>query len=496
MPKKNTQKLVQTSGNLGIPVVAVLGHVDHGKTSLLDAIRKTSIAVLEHGGITQRIGASSVEVFHEDKKRQITFIDTPGHEAFSKMRSRGATAANIGLLIVSSSEGIKPQTKESIQHLRVSKIPFIVVLTKSDLPDKNPEKVIGELAKEEVLVEGRGGDIPQIEVSAKTGHNIKELLELILLVFDLKVGAEKLVPSGVERFEAIVIESKRDIKRGSLATVIIKKGNLKIKDEITSGKIHGRVKALITDKREKIQKAEEGEGVEILGFEDPPVVGEMVYKKSDAQIKQVGKVEKIEKAEGKKSLFFMSSEASELSIIVCAETEGALEAITASLPKEIKVILKKTGEVTEADVLLAKSTGAILVSFNKKIRNEVQRLAQVERVLLKNYTVIYELLDEVKDALEGKQLSLQEQIFGSAVVLASFPFEKTKVLGIRVTEGRVARGDKVRLIRGEEVIGESTITSVRIGKEQTSKVEKGKECGIIIAPVLDFTIGDMLLCHD
>ena len=499
MVKKDTQKTTSISDKaLGIPVVAVLGHVDHGKTSLLDAIRKTNIAGGEHGGITQKIGASTVEVVHEGKKRKITFIDTPGHEAFSKMRSRGATACDIGLLIISSTDGMMPQTKESIQHLLLSKVPFIVVLTKSDLPEKNIEKVKQQLEKEQILLEGRGGDTPVIEVSAKTGANIKELLELIVLVFDLKSAEVK----KEQIFKAIIIESKKDSKKGVAASAIIRSGNLTIKDEVVCGKTIGRIRALLNAEGKQVKEAGEGEAVEIMGFEDVPQVGDIVYKKSEAslEIPQQQLAKPIDKALATPTIspnFFLSEDDGRitLSIVLCADTEGSLEAILASLPKDVKILLKKTGEISEADILLAKSTGAFVIGFNTKIRNEITHLARVEKVLVKNYTIIYELLDEVKDALEGKVIAEEEHIYGTATILASFPFEKSVVLGIRVLEGRVARGDKIRIMRGEEIVGESIISSLRQGKEQISKVEKGKEAGIILSPALDFTIGDMLLCH-
>src|SRR5258708_9783327 len=240
----NQQQSKTTSQTQFPPVIAVLGHVDHGKTSLLDAIRKTNIASREHGGITQKIGASSVEIMHEGNKRKLTFIDTPGHEAFSKMRSRGAQVADIALLIISAVDGIKPQTQESIKIIKEANIPYIVVLTKSDLPDKNTEKVKQQLLREQIMVEGYGGDIPVIEVSAKTNSNIKELLDLILLSFDLH---HELTASVSAPLNAVVIESKRDAKTGPKATIVIKNGSVKIKDTLLADKAEARVKALITD---------------------------------------------------------------------------------------------------------------------------------------------------------------------------------------------------------------------------------------------------------
>ncbi len=464
------------------PVVAVLGHVDHGKTTLLDTIRKTSIASREHGGITQKIGASSVEIDHEGVKRRITFIDTPGHEAFAKMRGRGAQAADIGLLIVSSVDGVMPQTKESIGLLKASGVPYIVVLTKSDDPQKNPEKAKRELMNEEILFEGLGGDVPVIEVSSKTGANIKELLDLILLVNDLHPKSPEISETGL--LKAIVIESKQDPKAGPKATVVIKNGTISVRDDVTTGEVSGRVRSLILDSGKTVQSAKVGDAVEILGFERAPSVGNVIYKGSE--IKQLEESEKEARVKNNDDY---------ISLILVADTLGSLEAIVASLPSKMNIISKKTGDITTADVLLAKSIGALVLGFNIKIKPDVVRLASTEKVLVRSYGIIYEMLDEIKDVVEGKALSLLEEVYGTAKILASFPYEKQIVMGIKVLEGRVAKGDKVRIERGDKVIGEGYINSVRQGKEQTSKVEAGLEAGIIVGPALDFTIGDMVICH-
>jgi len=465
------------------PVVTVLGHVDHGKTTLLDAIRKSNIAAREHGGITQKIGASTIEVDHEGKKRTITFIDTPGHEAFSMMRSRGAMAADIGLLIVSSTDGVMPQTKESIKHLKGSKIPFIVVLTKSDLPDKNIEKVKQQLLKEEITVEDFGGDVPVIEVSAKTNSNIKELLDLILLVFDVNKATYKFSPQNP--LLGIIIESKLDAKAGPKATVIIKNGVIKLRDEVYAEGIKCRVRSLINDKGVQQKSASVGDAVEILGFEAVPKVGGVMSSSSSATLE----------TKEEKRLALEELEEGLPSFIIAADTLGSLEAIIDALPKEIQIALQKTGDVETSDVLYAKSIGAIILGFNTKIKPDVQKLATTEKVLIRTYSLIYEMLDEMDDLLEGKRLQMQEQIYGRAKIMAKFPFDKTVVLGLAVLEGRVAKGDRIRIVRDETVIGESSITSVRQGKDQISKVEQGKECGIIISPLLDFNLGDMIISH-
>jgi len=496
MAKKNN-KLKETSKTLNYPpVVAVLGHVDHGKTSLLDAIRKTNVASREHGGITQGIGASSVG--------GITFIDTPGHEAFAHMRGRGTLASDIGLLVVSSVDGVMPQTKESIQILKKAQIPFIVVLTKADVSDKNEEKVKGQLVKEEVLLEGYGGDVPYISVSSKTNTNIKELLELISLVFEMKQK-----PVLDDRLKGIVIESQLDQKSGPRATVVIKSGELKVRDEIECNGIKARVRTIINDKGVHLDKATIGEAVEVLGFEKVPMVGGIVTKKGEAStpltIRVVGSPSSSATPiapfrSGQEAMpmpedFLNVQEVPTLSIVLCADNQGSLEAIVRSLPPEINIALQKTGDITTTDIMLAKSISAIVLGFNTRIKPEIVKFAAQEKVLLKNYKIIYELISEIKDVLEGKQLALVEEIYGRAKILASFPYEKTKVLGIKVLDGRVARGDKVRLIRKEEIIGESTINSVRINKNVVSKVEEGQEGGVILSPSLDFTIGDVLICH-
>lgn len=504
------------------PVVTVLGHVDHGKTTLLDAIRKSNIADREHGGITQKIGASKIEFPHEGKTRSITFIDTPGHEAFSLMRERGVQAADIGLLIVSAVDGVKPQTKESIEILKDGDIPFIVVLTKVDLPDKNVEKAKGELVKEEINLEEYGGDVPVIEVSAKTGHNIKELLSLILLVFELLSEKKAVTLQG--ELKGVVIESRQDPKKGALATVVIKNGTLTLRDEVLSDEIVGKIKSLTDSSGKSLQSATVGEAVEVMGFEKAPKVGSLVLGKgavkaevvsgrgpvdsfppvsarlnapSDQQLRAVGSPSTVATPDSN-SLPLVANpfdfpDAPVLSLILCADSLGSLEAIINAIPKEINIAKQKTGDITPADVLMAKSLGGIVIGFNIKIKPEIAKLARTEKVLVKNYGLIYELIDEIKDVLEGKTLALQEEVLGMAKVIAAFPFEKTKVMGVKVIDGRVAKGDKVRLVRDDKTIGETVVSSLRHGKDQVSKAEKGSEAGVIVIPFLDFTIGDMLI---
>ncbi len=478
------------------PVVAVLGHIDHGKTTLLDAIRKSTIAQSEVGGITQKIGASSVEIMHEGKRRKITFIDTPGHQTFSAMRTRGASAADIGILVVSSVDGVMPQTKESIVVLKKAGIPLIVGFTKSDVPEKQSEKAKQQVMREWIMLECLGGDVPYIEVSAKTNKNVTELLDLILLVFELHqdkyANRTKDAP-----FLGVIIESKLDQKAGPKATVIVKNGTIRARDEVVAGEELGKVRQLLNDQNKQVKEATVGTAVEILGFTKVPPVGSVVSLTSSKFSGFAGQSSKHETQSAKleNNISSLHHDEKMLSIVLIADSLGSLEAITESLPKEIIIADKKTGEITPSDIFLAKSTKGLVIGFHAKVPSDVQNLARTEKVLLKNYTIIYELLDELKDAMEGKALIGVEEIFGKAKVQASFPYEKTTVLGIKVLEGRVAKGDRVRIVRGEEIIGESTITSVRQGKNQISKIEEGNEGGILISPLVDFTIGDMLLCH-
>src|ERR1035437_6215592 len=476
------------------PVVAALGHVDHGKTTLLDAFRKTNVAAEEHGGITQKIGASEIEVDHEGKKRKITFIDTPGHEAFFQMRGRGVQAADIGILVVSSVDGVMPQTKESIALLKNSKIPFIVALTRSDDPSKLPDKAKQQLLGEEVMLEGFGGDVPVIEVSGKTGHNVKELLDLILLIYELKREANFYPFSSSGAFMGIVIESKMDQNSGPRATVVVKNGRLKVREEIYSDDAKGKVRNLLSDKGKSLQEANVGEAVEVLGFEKVPQVGSVVS--NTPKIVEVLAYKEEPQAIKEATSPFDVEEKKLLSIVLCADTQGSLEAIIHSISGDnVKFVVQKTGDIEVSDILFAKSTGAIVLGFNIRFKPEMEKLARTEKVLVKTYTIIYEMIDEINDFVQGKLDALREDIMGIAKILAKFPYEKTQVCGIKVSEGRIAKGDKVRLMRDDETVGESHVQSVRQGKEQASKIETGKEGGIILSPFLDFTIGDVLISH-
>lgn len=459
------------------PVVTVLGHVDHGKTTLLDTIRKTNVAQREVGGITQRIGAYQIEASHDGGKRPITFIDTPGHEAFLNMRKYGVTAADIAILVVAANEGVKPQTKESIRHIKESDIPYIVALTKSDLPDINIEKIKQELTQAGVLLEGLGGNTPYISVSAKKGTGIKELLDLILLIWDMEDKKEKDGPT-----QAVVIESRLDAGRGPTATVVVKSGKLATQEELFVGGRPFKIRAIFNSQGVGIKQAPAGWAVEILGFTEVPAPGEIVQITSEEA-----------KEEQPKQL---ATDITTLSVILKADTQGTLEAIVGLLPKEILIIEKGSGEVTEGDILLAKAHKSIVIALNAKAKPDVIKLAQIEKVIVKEYKIIYEMVEEIKEVVrELKNGVAQESILGKGKILAEFPYDKTKVLGIKVIEGRIAVGDRIKLVRADIEIGKSTIKSMRKVKEEIKVAQRGTECGMVIDPVLDFELGDMVLSY-
>ena len=481
-------KQQSTSPDSRPPVVAILGHVDHGKTTLLDSIRKTNVATSEHGGITQAIGAYQIEHPTKEGKQKITFIDTPGHAAFARMRARGATAADIAILVVAANDGVMPQTKESIAHIKDAGVPYIVALTKSDLPQAMPGKVKQQLLKEGVMLEGLGGDVPAISVSAKTGEGLDDLLDMILLVSQIT----GITGSLQDPLEAVVIEAKRDRRKGVVVAVVVRSGTLSVGDEITAETAGGKVRALTTDTGENVKSALPGMPVEILGFTDIPVVGSKVVKKSQLAIpKQAVAAVKQESA----IMPQMEPATSRLALILKADTAGSLEAIKQSLPtSDIMLILSATGDPTETDVLLGKTARAIIVGFNTRVSSSVARLAEAEGVLIKTYTLIYELLDELEEAIAlFKQGKPQELILGKAQVQAVFPFDRKTVAGSKVLSGRIAKGDRVRVERGDAIIGEGRVVSLRRGKEDVGKAQTGEECGILLSVPLDFEPQDVIL---
>ncbi len=487
----NTQTIASSSRP---PIVAVLGHVDHGKTTLLDTIRKTDVAAGEHGGITQHIGAYQVEV----KKRLITFIDTPGHEAFAKMRSRGATVADIAILVVAADDSVKPQTIESIEQIKNAGIPMIVVINKVDLPAANIERVKSDLAKNGVQVEGFGGDVPFVPVSGKQGTGVPALLDLILLVADMK----GLAGGANAPVEAVVVETRVDKGKGMVATLIVKNGTLTGGVGLYDGDTQvAKVRAMVDEHGVQVAAAGPSKPVEVSGFSTLPVVGTTLYGAPQQGLQGVA----LQKAAGtaKPSLVgelpdFLKPVDPEadriINIILKADTAGSLEAIIASLPKKVIVVQSGVGDITEADVLSAKSTGAIIIGFGVAASASVVKLAQTEKVVYRTYRIIYELLDELTEVVAGlKEVLHEERELGKGQIIAEFPFEKLRIAGTKIVSGRLARGDTVKVMRGEEEVARAKIKSLRHGKDDITKADTGIECGVLFDQKLDFRVGDGII---
>lgn len=455
------------------PVVVVLGHVDHGKTTLLDAIRKTNVTAREAGGITQKIGASVVET-KEGKK--ITFIDTPGHAAFTKMRSRGATVADIAVLVVSQDDGVQPQTREALQIIRDAGIPFVVAGTKADIPGVSVERLQGELEKENVFFEGRGGDTPFISVSAKTNTGIGELLEMLALMAD--VAEIKGDASGI--LEAVVIESNKD-KMGLSATVVVRNGSIKIGEIIFAEEAEAKVRALFDDEGKSVKEVLPGNPAKVVGFSELPTVGTTIAREPH-------KKEKIDvKSKGIFDLRRLKDD--EIPVIIKADNAGSLEAIIASLPAKIVVVGSGVGEVTSRDIIDAKTGNAYVLAFESKIPSDILKLAEAEKVKVERFQIIYELLQRLDEILKKGAVEIK----GRAQIMASFPFDSKKVAGCKVLNGRISKGDTLVLQRLDKEMGKAKAVSIRKQKAEVFSVGQSEEFGVILDPQLDFQIGDVLL---
>lgn len=479
------------------PVVTVLGHVDHGKTTLLDTIRNTDITSKEAGGITQRIGAYQINVptkINTRDARKITFIDTPGHEAFAKMRSRGAQVADIAILVVAANDGVMPQTIESIDHIKSAKIPFIVAATKVDLPEANLDKLKKQLTKQGVKLEEYGGETPLIPVSAKLGKGIDKLLSMILLLAEL----QEIKGSSSDRFKGVIIEASLDKGKGPIATVIVKNGSLKKGDMVvTTDGVEAKVRAIRDEHATEVVEATPGTPVELLGLPKVPNVGSIVYKKNE-EMMEIPPVQKIELKPPVGTLENPPPEQLDikrLKIILKTDNIGSLEAIIESikLKENVQIIASGSGNITESDVIMAKSSEAIIIGFNVKPPLQVLKLSQSEKVMIKTYTIIYEMLDEIDDVVKALQMGGLEEVLGEARILATFDFKDEKVAGIKVISGRIARGDKVKILREGKEIGRAKIKSLRYQKEDITKAEQGKEAGAIISLKLDFLLNDSII---
>ncbi len=454
------------------PIVVILGHVDHGKTTLLDKIRKTNVQAKEAGGITQSIGASMITTKEGEK---ITFIDTPGHAAFSNMRSRGAATSDIAVLVVAADDGIMPQTKEALEYILNTDTPFIVAATKMDIQGVTSEKVKRGLENEGVLFEGAGGDVPLVEVSAPQEKGIDELLEMITLLAELN----EISSDSIADFEGIVIETGKD-KRGPLVSAVVKNGSLKNGDSLVAINSEIKVKMLYDYLGKNIVKAEPGEPVQILGFKDLPPVGSRLWT---GEAKQ-----EIQKKESKHEL--QKAQEGEIYAVIKAGSAGTLEAVLENLPEDVAVISSGVGGVTDSDVFLAKTVeNPYIFSFGSNVPGSVKKLAATEGVNIRSYSIIYELLDEIDEIIKEGQTPIR----GMAEIQASFPFNKKQVAGCKVVSGTLSKGDICILMQGDKEAGEVRISSVRRGKNEVNQVKAGEECGVIFEPQLDFSVGDMLI---
>lgn len=487
MTKNNKQKDL----SIRPPVVAVVGHVDHGKTTLLDRIRHADVASREHGGITQHIGAYQISYKSKDEgNRLITFIDTPGHEAFAKMRSRGARVADIAILVVAADDSVKPQTVESWEKIREANIPVIVAANKIDLPAANLERVKKDLAKIGIQVEGFGGEVPMVPVSAKAGTGIDELLDMILLVWQL--SPQKSEPEASP--EAVVVETRLDKGKGMVSTIIVKKGQFRYGIPLFENeKVIGKVRALYDEYGERVEVAGPSKPVEVLGFSEFPHVGATITAVRIAS-KAREPVKAAPSADRLPDFLKPIEEKKELNVVLKADTAGSLEAVSEALPGEIKVVSSGIGNVTDADILLAKGVSAFVIGFNVKAPAEVVKLADTERVVLRLYTLIYELIDELTEVAEGiQEVITKEREMGTGVVIAEFPFDKSRIAGTKVSSGRLARGDTVRIVRDDKDVARAKIKSIRQGKIEVNKAESGSECGILFDKKVDFLLNDVII---
>ena len=487
------------------PVVTIMGHVDHGKTSLLDYIRDTNVVAGESGGITQHIGA--YEVILEDGK-QITFLDTPGHEAFTAMRARGAQVTDVVILIVAANDGVKPQTIEAINHAKAAEVPLVVAINKIDLPDANLDRVKGSLSENGIVVEDWGGKVQCVHISAKTGEGITELLELLALetdVLELKANPDTLA-------RGTVVESRLDKGHGPVATLLVRKGTLKVGDPFLCGNSFGKVRALMNERNIRIDQAGPSDPVQVLGFELPPQAGDRfavvidekearrissekqrVQREIDSQMMRAMTLDRL-------SQEIREGLVSSLPLIVKADVDGSIEALVDTLreiPSDevgVDIVHTGVGNISESDVLLAQASGAIVIGFNVTSHSNAKLLAKNSGIDIRHYSVIYDAVNEIKLALEGLlEPEIVEKPLGKADVLQVFKFSRLgTIAGCKVNNGTISKKDLARLVRNDEILHEGSITSLKHFQDDVSSIEEGKECGIGIDGVKKFEEGDVI----
>jgi len=491
------------------PVVTVMGHVDHGKTSLLDALRKTDVVAGEAGGITQHIGAYQISLKSGQK---ITFLDTPGHAAFTQMRARGAKVTDLVILVVAADDGVMPQTVEAIAHAKAAHVPMIVAVNKIDKGDANPTRVKTELLQHEIQVEDLGGDVQSVEVSATKGTGLDKLEEAILLqaeILDLKANPDRAA-------EGAVVEAKLDKGRGPVATVLVQRGTLKVGDIVVAGAEWGRVRLLANERGETVQSAGPSTPIEVLGLSAPPEAGdEMVVVESEARAREVAEYRARKRREQRQASssrqtldqLLKTREAGEkrmLPLVLKTDVQGSSEAIQGALAKlgtdevGVQILQSGVGGITESDVILAHASGAGVFGFNVRANNMARDRAKRDGVEIRYYNIIYNLVDDVKAALSGLLTpETREKFLGNAEILEVFNISKVgKVAGCKVTEGSVRRGAKVRLIRDDVVIHEGELSTLKRFKDEVREVQAGQECGMGFIGYQDLQKGDVIECFD
>jgi translation initiation factor IF-2 len=489
------------------PVVTIMGHVDHGKTTLLDAIRNAKVVETEAGGITQHIGAYQVDV----DGRKVTFLDTPGHEAFTAMRARGAKVTDIAVLVVAADDSVMPQTRESISHARAADVPMVVAVNKIDLPDANPDRVLADLSADGLQPEEWGGTTQIARVSAKQQTGLDDLLERILLVADAELD---LRANPEAEASGPIIESRLDIGRGPVATMLVQRGTLKVGDAIVAGDAWGKVRALYNYKGEKLQSAGPGDPVEILGFDRPPTAGELARvvdnerTARDSAQKRAERLRREQRASQRPSgvslenLFesLQAGEVKDLNLVVKADVQGSVEAIVSELEKiqhpevRVNVIDQGVGGITENDIMLAAASGGMVVGFNVRPNAETRAVAEREGVAIRTYDVIYKLTEDIEQALVGMLAAVKtEETLGEAEVRDTFKASRVgTIAGCMVTNGLIRRGAQARVIRDSTVIYTTTIASLKRFQDDAREVQEGFECGLHLANFDDVKVGDIV----
>lgn len=463
------------------PIIAVLGHVDHGKTSLLDYIRQTKVQAKEAGGITQNIGAYQAE--HEGKL--ITFIDTPGHAAFKEMRSRGAAVTDIVVLVVAADDGVKPQTIESIQHIKQAKVPVVVAINKMDVQGASAEMVKAQLTEQEIFTVGYGGDVEAIEVSAKTGQGVDKLLETLVTFGEVL----ELLADPQASLKGVVIESEKDKFLGPVATVLVQEGTLHLKDKIWAGNTDGQIRTMLDANGNRLKEASPAQPALVTGFSDVPAIGSLVLD-HEVEAEVSPKQNEVDLS----SLLAAIEDEPKLPLVIKASSIGTLEAVTSNLPAEnITIVGSGVGDVNESDVMLAQTSGAMVVAFQVGIPGAIKKVAQNEAVEIKSYRIIYKLLEDVQEKiLRLLEPTIAETKLATAEVLQIFEIRGEKIYGCQVKDGVLRRGQNIHLKRQDKVVADTTITSLKEGKTDVDSVEVGKECGVMLAKLLDGQAGDII----